>query len=378
MVHESGLARTRPTPRPHAPSSNPRPRERIRPGGPGRPPLPETPARRGDPAPPAGPVDRTLPGGLAGLPAGCSLRARYTAEAGDLLPELEYACASHGCARQTQSRQGIANGMQSDTRAWGQGIHATQEEHSPCWGPAAVRPMSDPPGRQVRVEGTFVPPHPLSRGVARSGRTSRSRQPVARGAGRGWGYGVAGDVSRDGLALCGGTAGAAWVRQRAGLGAGPGHAHVGGRDVPALWQQAGAGPGGARVHREDALLSGGGRVPVEPRQAGRGLRPGVPRLLVGAGLVGAGAAGLLQLHLPSLARARVWAALAAGSRASGGRGAHSPAVVRWDDAGAGARGAGEGRAGGRAATRLRPTGRGAGVGHADGTGSHGAAGRAGE
>ncbi len=46
------------------------------------------------------------------------------------------------------------------------------------------RPMSDPPGRQVRVEGTFVPRRPLSRRVARSGRTSRSRQPVVRGAGR--------------------------------------------------------------------------------------------------------------------------------------------------------------------------------------------------
>ncbi len=216
-------------------------------------------------------------------------------------------------------------------------------------------PVSDPPGRQVRVEGTFVPRRPRSRG-GRSGRSSRSRQPVARGAGRGWGYGIAGDVSRDGPALCGGTAGAARVRKRAGLGAGPRHAHVSGRDVPALWQQAGAGSGGARIHREDALLSGGGLIPVEPRQAGRGLRPGVPRLLVGTGQVGADAAGPLRLHVPALACARVWAALAAGSRASGGRGAHSAAVVRWDDACAGARRAGERRAGGSAATRLRPDG----------------------
>ena len=230
-------------------------------------------------------------------------------------------------------------------------------------------PVSAPPGRQVLVEGTFVPRSPLSGGGG-SGRTARSQQSVARGR-EGKGYGL----SRDGAcglhARGGGAAGSAGLRHRAGRGAGPGHAHVGGLDVPALRQQAGTGAGGARLHREAAELPDGRGLPAAARQAGGGLRPGLPRLLVGIGLVGAEAAGPLQLHLPALARPGIRATLAARARASGGRGPRPAAVQRRRNPGTGARGTREGRARGSAVPRRCPGRRGAGMGHADGVGAHG-------
>gem|GEM_PF-5248835 len=192
--------------------------------------------------------------------------------------------------------------------------------------------------------------------------------------GKGKGYGLSGDDARRLHARGGGAAGAAGLRHRAGRGAGPGHAHVGGLDVPALRQQAGAGAGGARLHREAAELPGVCGLCVEARQAGGGLRPGLPRLLVGGGGVGAEAAGPLQLHLPALARARVRAALTAGPGASGGGGLDSAAVEWRRDAGLGARGAGEGRERGGAGPRRCPGRRGAGVGGAGGVGARGGAG----
>jgi len=189
--------------------------------------------------------------------------------------------------------------------------------------------------------------------------------------GKGKGYGFPGDDARRCHARCGKAAGASGVRHRAGRGAGPGHAHVGGLDVPALRQQAGTGAGGARLHREAAELPDGRGLPAAARQAGGGLRPGIPRLLVGAGRVGAEAAGPLHLHLPALARARVRAALAAGPRASGG-GSPDCAAVEWGrDTGRGARGAGEGRERGGAGPWRRPGRRGAGMGRVGGVGAHG-------
>ena len=226
-------------------------------------------------------------------------------------------------------------------------------------------PVSAPPGRQVLVEGTFVPSQSLPRGGKRR---DVSFSAAARGR-EGKGYGLSGDGARRLHARGGGAAGAAGVRQRAGRGAGPGHAHVGGLDVPALRQQAGAGAGGARLHREAAELPGVRGLCVEAWQAGGGLRPGLPRLLVGGGGVGAEAAGPLQLHLSALARARVRAALTAGPWASGGGGLDSAAVEWRRDAGLGARGAGEGRERGGAGPRRRPGRRGAGVGSAGGVGA---------